>query len=262
MELDLGGVVVLVTGGSKGIGLACAAAFAVEGARVAIASRSREHLAAAERSLAGAGHPVASFQVDLVDAEAARQLALEVEERLGTIGVLVNSAGAARRHPARELDAKAWHDGMDAKYFTYVHAMQAVLPAMAARRRGAVVNIVGQGGKIASPSHLPGGSANAALMLASVGLASAYGRSGVRVNVINPGRTLTDRAAAAFEAEARRLGIAVEEVRRRGEDALPLGRFARPEEIANLAVFLASERASYVTGAVISMDGGGAATVV
>jgi NAD(P)-dependent dehydrogenase (short-subunit alcohol dehydrogenase family) len=262
MKLELDGAVVLVTGGSKGIGLACAEAFAAEGARVAIASRSRENLAAAEAGLAKAGHSVTTFQADLTDAAAARQLATDVEARLGPIRVLVNCAGAAKRTNPDELDAKAWHDGMDAKYFPYVHAMQAVIPFMKRRSKGAIVNVVGQGGKIASPAHLPGGSANAALLLASTGLAAGYGRSGIRVNVINPGRTLTDRAQGAFEVDARRLGLPVEEVRRRQEQALPLGRFATPAEVASVAVFLASERASYVTGVAISMDGGLGSTIV
>jgi NAD(P)-dependent dehydrogenase (short-subunit alcohol dehydrogenase family) len=262
MDLNLKGRVVLVTGGSKGIGLACALAFAAEGARVAISSRSRDNLAAAEKILRAQGHEVASFAADLKDANAALALAAEVERRVGPVDVLVNSAGAAKRHAPEELDMQAWHDAMDAKYFTYVHAIQAVLPGMAARKRGAIVNIVGQGGKIASPAHLPGGSANAALMLLSAGLASAYGRSGIRVNAINPGVTLTERVTGRFEAEGRIAGVSPDEARRRGEKLIPLGRYGRPEEVAAVAVFLASDRASYVTGANIPMDGGAAATVV
>jgi NAD(P)-dependent dehydrogenase (short-subunit alcohol dehydrogenase family) len=262
MDLNLRGRVVLVTGGSKGIGLACAEAFAAEGARVAISSRSRDNLAAAEKLLRARGHEIVSAPSDLIDPKAAPALVAEIERRLGPVDVLVNSAGAAKRHAPDQLDMQAWHDAMDAKYFTYVHAMQAVLPGMAARKRGAIVNIVGQGGKIASPAHLPGGAANAALMLLSAGLASAYGRSGIRVNAINPGVTLTERVTGRFEAEGRTAGISPDEARRRGEQSIPLGRYGRPEEVAAVAVFLASDRASYVTGANIPMDGGAAATVV
>jgi NAD(P)-dependent dehydrogenase (short-subunit alcohol dehydrogenase family) len=262
MDLNLKGRVVLVTGGSRGIGLACAAAFAAEGARVAITSRSRDHLTSAERVLREKGHEIASVAADLIDPSAAPALVAQIEGQVGPIDVLVNSAGAAKRHAPDQLDMQAWHDAMDAKYFTYVHAMQAVLPGMAARRRGAIVNIVGQGGKIASPAHLSGGAANAALMLLSAGLASAYGKAGIRVNAINPGVTLTERVAGRFEAEGRTAGISPDEARRRGEQAIPLGRYGKPEEIAAVAVFLASDRASYVTGANIPMDGGAAATVV
>ena len=262
MDLNLAGRVVLVTGGSKGIGLACAEAFAAEGARVAICSRSEEHLAAATRALAARGRHVLAVPADLSRRDAAAALVARVEERLGPIDVLVTCAGAARRTSPEKLDEAAWHAGLDAKFYPTIHAVQAVVPGMAARRRGVVVNVVGQGGKAATPTHLPGGSANAALMLATAGLASAFGPSGIRVNAVNPGTTLTDRAQAAFKAEAERLGISEERARALREEQLPLRRFAQPEEIAQVVLFLASDRASYVTGAVLSMDGGTSATVV
>jgi NAD(P)-dependent dehydrogenase (short-subunit alcohol dehydrogenase family) len=262
MELGLSNRVVLITGGSKGIGLACAEAFAAEGARVAIASRGQDHLSAAAERLRARGWAIGTFVADLAQADAAARLAGEVEAQLGPIDVLVTCAGAAKRRAPEALDATAWRDGMDAKYFPTIHALQAVVPGMARRGRGAVVNVVGQGGKVASPAHLAGGAANAGLMLASVGLAAAYARAGVRINVINPGLTFTDRAERACETEAARLGVTVDEARRLLETQIPLGRFARPEEIAAVAVFLASARASYVTGAVLSMDGAATATVV
>jgi len=262
MDLNLAGRTVLVTGGSKGIGFACAAAFAAEGARVAISSRSLDTLAAASKALKEKGHEVVTLAADLVDPKSAPELVAQVERRLGPVEVLVNCAGAAKRYAPADLDMQAWHSAMDSKYFTYVHAMQAVLPGMVGRKRGAIVNIVGQGGKVANPSHLPGGSANAALMLVSVGLASAYGRQGIRVNAINPGVTLSERAKAGHAAEAKTLGITEEQARQQGEQRIPLGRYAKPEEIAAVAVFLASDRASYVTGTVISMDGAATATIV
>jgi NAD(P)-dependent dehydrogenase (short-subunit alcohol dehydrogenase family) len=261
MDLGLSGHVVLVTGGSKGIGLACAKSFLAEGARVAISSRSEANLAEASRALAGRGG-VLAVPADLSARGAAGPLLERVEATLGPVDVLVCSAGAARRTGPDQLDEAAWHAGWDAKLAPTVHAVQAALPGMAARKRGAVVLVIGQGGKIANPTHLPGGSANAALMLATAGLASAYGPSGVRVNAVNPGTTLTERAQAAFRAEAERLGVTEERARALREGQVPLRRFALPEEVADVVLFLASERASYVTGAVLSMDGGSAATVV
>ena len=252
MELGLKNRSVLITGGSKGIGLACARAFLDEGARVAIVSRERGNL---DRAAAQLGK-VTLIAADLSRAEDAQRMAREAEAAIGPIDVLVNSAGAAKRYPPDELNAQAWHAAMDAKYFTYIHAMDAVLPAMRDRKRGNVVNIIGTGGKVASPIHLPGGAANSALMLASVGLASVYGQFGVRINAINPGATITDRIREALEIEAKAKGATVEQVLEQGQARVPLRRYADPRDIASVTLFLASDQAAYVTGVVIPMDGG------
>ncbi len=255
MNLDLQDKVVLITGGSKGIGLACAHAFAAEGARVAIASRDAAHLATAASQLQQAGHAVITHAADLRDAAQAESLVAAVRAALGPIDVLVTSAGAAQRTPVDELDASHWAAAMQAKFFTTIHALQAVLPAMAARGSGSVVNIVGMGGKMASPTHLPGGAANAALMLASAGLANAYGRRGVRINAINPGLVETGRMQQGLQAQARLVGETVDAVLQRQRSALPLGRICQPDEVARVVLFLASAQASYVSGAVLAMDG-------
>lgn len=256
MNLQLNGKVVIVTGGSKGIGLACAQAFAAEGARVAIISRDAKHLAAAVATLKQAGHTVLAQAADLGDPVSAKQAVEAIQAALGPVDILINSAGGAKRTPAAELTAQTWRAAMDAKFFTYIHAMDAVLPAMVARRSGAIVNIIGAGGKVASPIHLPGGSANAALMLASAGLANAWGGHGIRVNAINPGPVHTTRLQEGLEAESRLTGKPVAELLQAGQARIPLGRYARPEEVANTALFLASDCASYVTGALVAMDGG------
>jgi NAD(P)-dependent dehydrogenase (short-subunit alcohol dehydrogenase family) len=108
---------------------------------------------------------------------------------------------------------------------------------------------------VASPIHLPGGAANAALMLVSAGLAAAYGPKGVRVNAVNPGLTLTERLKEGMAADAKVNQISEEEALRRANERLPLRRIAEPEEIANAVVFLASPRASYISGAILAMDG-------
>jgi NAD(P)-dependent dehydrogenase (short-subunit alcohol dehydrogenase family) len=256
MDLCLSGNVVLITGGSKGIGYACAEAFAAEGAHVALVSRSEVNLAAAASQLALHGHKAFCVSADLSRRDSGERVVAEVEHELGAVDVLVNSAGAAKRYAPEELDIAAWHDAMDAKYFSYLHAMQAVLPGMLSRARGVIINIIGSGGKVAGPIHLPGGAANAALMLVSAGLANAYGRKGIRVNAINPGLTLTGRVEEGIAAESRRSGVASAELLAKGIERIPLGRYAKPEEIASVAVFLASIQASYVTGAIVPMDGG------
>jgi NAD(P)-dependent dehydrogenase (short-subunit alcohol dehydrogenase family) len=256
MDLGLADRVVVVTGASKGIGLACAQAFAMEGARVAIVSRSADNLDAAAAQFPSVRHAPFAIVADLVRADEAVGMIATAEAELGPIDVLVNSAGAARRYAPADLDADAWHAAMDAKYFSYIHPMDAVLKRMVARGRGTIVNIIGMGGKVANPVHLPGGAANAALMLTTTGLAAAFAAKGIRINGINPGGTLTGRVQQGLVAEAKMTGLSEAEVLARNQAKIPLGRLGTPEEVARVVLFLASDAASYVTGAIIPMDGG------
>ena len=266
MDLQLAQQHILITGGSKGIGLACAQGFLREGARVSLVSRSEENLDLAMRQLMRefpqAAGRIGIFAADLQIAGQAAQALAQAEQLHGDIDVLVNCAGAALRTPPDELNAQAWHDAMNAKFFTYVHMIDLVIKKMGQRGRGAIVNVVGAGGKVASPIHLPGGAANAALMLISAGLAAAYGPRGVRINAINPGATVTDRLQSGLEAAARLDQITVEEALKRATRNVPLGRLAQPEEIANAVLFLASPCASYVTGVILTMDGAATPMVV
>ena len=259
MDLQLQDQHVLITGGSKGIGLACALGFLQEGARVSLVSRDLQNLERGRKALAEAFAQaegrVSVHAADLKDPASAVAALDAAEQAFGPVDVLVNSAGAARRTPPDELDAAAWHDAMDAKYFTYIHMIDPVVKRMGTRGRGAIVNVIGQGGKVASPVHMAGGAANAALMLVSAGMAAAYAAKGVRVNAVNPGLTLTERLQEGMKADAKLQGIGSDEALQRAKARLPLGRIATPQEIANTVVFLASPKASYVTGAIVAMDG-------
>lgn len=247
----------MVTGASKGIGLACVEALAWEGATVIGISRDAANLAAAQQQLAAKGLRFEVEAVDLTDPDASAA----AFERIGVPDILINCAGAARRTPAAELDSKALHAAMEAKYFTYMHATEAVVRGMAERGSGAIVNVVGQGGRAANPLHIGGGAANAALMLASVGYAKAYADRGVRVNVINPGLTRTGRVDEGLEAAVRATGRPKGELLEEMVAEIPMGRAGEPAEIANVAVFLSSPLASYVTGAIITMDGGATSAI-
>lgn len=255
MDLELNNKVVVVTGASKGIGFACAEAFARDGACVALIARNESVLKAACARLEKSPNAPIALVADLTRADDAKLVMTNIEKQLGPIDVLVNCAGAARRYPPDELDSQAWHEGMDTKFFTYIHAIDAVLPRMVARQSGAIINVIGIGGKVGIPTHLPGGAANAALMLATVGLANAFGEKGIRVNGINPGPTLTDRVQRGLAVQAKMTGLDEAELFTQRQQSLPRGRFCTPEEVASIVMFLASERASYINGAIIPIDG-------
>jgi NAD(P)-dependent dehydrogenase (short-subunit alcohol dehydrogenase family) len=258
MDLGLKDKKVLITGGSKGIGLACAKAFIAEGAKVALVSRSQENLDQAKKSI-GNAYTIAA---DLVDAAAAASMVERVEKEFGPIDILVNSAGAAKRTDADDLTPAAWRAGMDAKYFSYINVIDPLIKKMGQRGRGVVVNVIGAGGKVASPTHLAGGAANAALMLATAGLAYAYASKGVRVVGLNPGVTKTERVAQGLKAEAKRANVSEEQAYKQMVARLPMGRPAEPEELADIVVFAASERGRYLNGANISTDGAASHVIV
>jgi NAD(P)-dependent dehydrogenase (short-subunit alcohol dehydrogenase family) len=258
MDLGLKDKRVLITGGSKGIGLACAKAFIAEGAKVALVSRSEDNLGKARDNLRSAY----TIAADLTDAAAAAAMVERVEKEFGPIDVLVNSAGAAKRTDADDLTPAAWRAGMDAKYFSYINVIDPLIKRMSKRGKGAVINIIGSGGKVASPTHLAGGAANAALMLATAGLAFAYASKGVRVVGVSPGVTKTERVAEGLKAEAKRANVSEEQAYKQMIARLPIGRPAEPEEIADIVMFAASERGRYLTGANISTDGAASHVVV
>ena len=149
-----------------------------------------------------------------------------------------------------------WREAFDAKFFSYVNVIDPMVKRMAKRGGGVIISVIGTGGKVASATHLAGGSANAALMLATAGLGAAYAGRGVRVVGVSPGLTETDRVAEGLAAEARLAKISIDEARERSVARIPIGRMASPREIADAVLFLASQRAGFVTGVTLSVDGG------
>jgi len=259
VDLELKGKVAVVTGGSKGIGHAVAQAYLAEGVSVAIIARGQPGLDAALAQLtphAQHGARVIAIAADLTDAAQAERAVAQAEADLGPIEILVNSAGAARRYDPDTLDAEKWQAAMNAKFFPYVYTQDAVLKRMRTRQRGSVVNIIGNGGKQPSVTHVAGGSANAALMLSTIGLAQHYVKHGIRINAINPGPTYTGRVDQALEVESKRLGISKDQALKDGQSRIPMGRYGKPEEVADVTLFLSSARASYVVGVVVPMNGG------
>ncbi|MBE9607011.1 SDR family oxidoreductase [Acetobacteraceae bacterium H6797] len=253
MDMRLTGRRVLVTGGSKGIGLACAEAFAAEGCDLVLVSRQAESL---ERAVAAirARHQVnVTFHAaDLADAAARERLA----EAEPAVDVLVNNAGAIPGGGIDKISLARWQEAWQLKVFGYIHLTQLYLPVMQARRSGVVLNIIGMAGRSPRADYICGAAGNAALIAFTNALGGASPAQGVRVLGINPAATRTDRIVTLARTRARdRFGD--EERWEETLEGLPFGRPAEPEEIASLAVFLASPAAGYLSGTVVDADGGG-----
>jgi 3-oxoacyl-[acyl-carrier protein] reductase len=254
MELGLNGRYALVTGGSAGIGRACALALAHEGVDVAICARDAarlEETAAAIRQQTG--RRALAVPADLTRPEHITALVDRVVREFGRVDILVNNAGASRFGNPLELDDNAWVAAMELKYFGYVRCARAVAPQMIHRGWGRIINIIGTAARRANPLHLPGGSANAALVLFTKGFGIELARHGVLVNAVSPAGVATERLDRLVKAAAERDGIDVQEARRRMSANSPLG---RPAEVADAVCFLASERAGYFVGTTFWMDGG------
>ena len=252
MDLGLGGKAAIVTGASRGIGLAVARRLAAEeGMRVLLVARSAPALEAAAASLPGA----AAHAADLRAPEAAPRVVEDARARFGRLDLLVNCAGATQRGDFLLLGDEAWADGYALKLFGAVRLTRAAWPHLKAAG-GAVVNIAGVGGRVASADFTIGGSVNAALMNLTKALADRGVSDGVRVNCVNPGSIRTDRLTGRIRALGRERGLDDAEAARALAAETGVARFGEPEEIAAVVAFLASGQAAYMQGAILDADGG------
>ena len=251
MDLKLKGMRVLVTGGSKGIGKACAAAFVEEGATVMIAARDPNTLATAAEAIGGDTRFRAT---DL----AARGEAERLCEWAGDIDILVNNAGAIPGGDLLKVDEDTWRKAWDLKVFGYINLTRAVYAKMKARRAGVIVNILGAAGERLNPAYVCGSAGNASLYAFTRTLGGVSHADGVRVLGVSPGPVETERLTSLNkQIAATKLGDAAR-YRELYKD-MSFGRPASAEEIAHATVFLASERSAYTTGCVLTIDGGLAA---
>jgi NAD(P)-dependent dehydrogenase (short-subunit alcohol dehydrogenase family) len=243
MDLNLKGKRVLVTGGSKGIGRACAEAFAAEGAEVLIASRNP-----------GTSKQLVAKAIDLAQRGAPEQLA----EWAGDLDILVNNAGAIPGGDLLKVDEQTWRNAWDLKVFGYINLTRQIYGRMKQKRRGVIVNVIGNAGEKLDAAYLAGSTANAGLMAFTRALGGASHADGIRVVGINPGPIATDRLTKLYKQRAQSMF---------GDEGryeelftnMSFGRPGTPEEIAHAVLFLASERSAYTSGCILSIDGGLAA---
>jgi NAD(P)-dependent dehydrogenase (short-subunit alcohol dehydrogenase family) len=257
VDLGLSGKVVVLSGGSMGIGFACARAFAAEGAKVAMAARNQARLDQAAEAIRQAtpGAEVLPISADMTRTEDVQRFISCAADRWGRIDVLLNVAGAAPGGLLEDLSDEAWWGGLNLKFLGYMRMLRAVLPIMVRQGGGRVVNIVGNdGGKPYSGEIVPG-AANAADYNLTQALAEQYAKHNILINAINPGPVATERWDTLEKAMARDKGISQEQVHQATLRSLPLGRICTPQEVATLALFLASACNTYITGALIPIDG-------
>jgi 3-oxoacyl-[acyl-carrier protein] reductase len=264
MDLGLAGRGCVVTGASSGIGRETALQLCAEGANVLLVARGEERLAAAaeeaQRAAKAAGGTASALALDVTDEDAGERMLAAAEERFGALDALVNNAGAAKWRDLDDVPDEDWRYQYELNVMAPLRAMRAAIPAMAQRGWGRVVNVCSTAGKRPSAAMAEYSVAKAAELSLSRLFADRYAKTGVLVNAVAPGPVeaemwmeeggLLDQARDLSGAGTREEALAEAGSKR------PIGRLAKPEEIASAIVFLCSERASYVAGAAWSVDGG------
>jgi hypothetical protein len=252
VDLNLRGRRALITGGSKGIGLAIARSLAAEGCDLHLAARTQSELEKVAGELrARHGVKVAVHPADLSDGESARALAATA----GELDILVNSAGGIPRGSLLDIDEERWRKAWDLKVFGTINLTRAVYGSMCQRGTGVIINIVGLSGDRPDAYYIAGSSANAALIMFSRSLGGDSIRYGVRVMAVNPGPVETEKHIRDTERLAKeKFG---DPSRWRDVMAgLPMKRAALPEEVSAMVAFLCSDHASYISGSAVTIDGG------
>ncbi len=252
MDLKLSGRRALITGGSKGIGLAIARLLASEACHLHLVARSGDDLASvADELRQHHGVEVSVHALDLAERGRAAELAAMCPD----IDILINNAGATPRGSLLDVDEERWRAAFDLKVFGYINLSRAFYRQMKARQRGVIINIIGNGGERLDAGYIAGATGNAALMAFTRALGGASAEDGIRVVGVNPGPVATERLVGLMKTEAtKRHGDPTRW--REFEAGFPFGRAATVEEIAATVASLASDLSSYTTGTIITIDGG------
>lgn len=251
---EFAGKTVWVLGGSGGLGGEIARAFLSEGATVFLSGRNQERLRAEAGAYADRGQAVV-MPIEVTKQSEVDSAASNIMSRTGRIDILINSTSISRFADFLALDDAAWRDIFEAKLFAYVRTMRAVLPHMLARKSGAIVNVSGNSGKFPKfPAHIAGASGNAAVNVVTKAVADLYFSKGIRINSIAPGPILSPRMELLSRSES----VARESSSEPDAREQIVG---KPQDVANAALFLCSERSRHVNGIVLTVDGGITPTV-
>lgn len=257
MDLGLRDKKALVTGASEGIGKAVAEVLAEEGCDVAICSRRQEVLDEVAEEIGGrTGRTVLPIAADVSDREQIERFVETAAEGLGGIDIVVNNAGASVFAELFDIPDERWLQDIELKLMSYVRTSRAAIPHMRARGGGRIVNVGGNGGRQPMPYHLPGGASNASVLNLTVSLGQYLAPDRIHVLTCAPGPVRTARFVKQLHANAKRWGISFEEAEERFVSELPLGYVPSAEEVAGVVAFMASERAAYMTGTTVTVDGG------
>jgi NAD(P)-dependent dehydrogenase (short-subunit alcohol dehydrogenase family) len=255
MPGEFQGKVVVVTGGSRGIGREIAREFAAEGAETVIASSSETNLASAAKIIAQAGAAPLTVAGNLKTLEGCQNLFNKVKEKHNRCDILVNSAGATRAGNFPDLPDEAWMDGYALKLFACVRSCRLFWPMLKAVQ-GHVVNIGGGAARSPGADFTIGASVNAAMGNFSKGLSQLGKRDGVNVNIVHPGATETERFEELIQQRSKASGKSPDELRKEATVKDGLRRLGKAEDIAALTLFLCSEKARHIQGTAIAVDGG------
>ena len=258
MDLGIKGRVAIVTGGSRGIGRETARQFLEEGARVMISGRNAETLEKTRADLAKqTGGDIKCVVADMVKEADIKKLVDETVRQFGTVDILINNAGQMYSGRYAVMTDEGLKEQLETKLFGFMRAIRLVYPIMKAKKWGRIINTIGGAGKEPDPYMFGSGITNSALLNITKSLSTEFGEDGVHVNAICTGwvdTNLWQRNAQGLKAELNAKDEA--EARKLAARRNALNRFGKPEELANAIVFLCSERASYITGVSLNLDGG------
>jgi len=256
MELELKGKVALITASSHGLGRAVALGFAREGAHVVMCGREQATIEAAADEARKAGAEVLAVVADLTNPQDTERLVATTMERFGGVDILVTNAGGPPPGTFDRVTDEQWHLAVELTLMSVVRLVRNVLPSMRNNGGGAIVMMASSSVKQPIPNLLLSNVLRASVAALSKSLADELASDNIRVNTLIPGRIGTQRIDQLDRANAERLGIGVEEQRQRQQNLIPMGRYGNVSEFADAAVFLASARANYITGATLQVDGG------